>query len=212
MVDLARLADDEALRMRFGSATLERAHDYVRRGMVLTVEHEIDSDGDLDINGSVAGSTSAAYAVAVSVGDEGDGLWFSGRCSCPVREGCKHCVALILTVRAQQERDGPDEGGHRWERQLSSLLDELDDAAAPGTTKKVKSLALLLDLKRPTGSGYRAWAARFTPQRGTLHLRPVQRGARDNWVRTGISWQQLSYLDGRRGYEPDQVTVKTGIE
>ena len=42
--------------------------------------------------------------------------------------------------------------------------------------------------------------------RGTLRVRPLQRGARDNWVRTGISWTDVPALD-RRGHPADQVTV-----
>ena len=68
MVDLSSLLGDEDLRRRYGTPTLDRAWDYVRRGNVLSVEHDLDSDGDLDIRGTVAGSTSAPYVVTLSVG------------------------------------------------------------------------------------------------------------------------------------------------
>ena len=63
MLDLSLLLEDEDLRRRYGAATLERARDYVRRGMVLEISHDLDGDGDLDIRGSVAGSHGAAYSV-----------------------------------------------------------------------------------------------------------------------------------------------------
>ena len=66
MVDLSSLLGDEDLRRRYGTPTLDRAWDYVRRGHVLGVEHDLDSDGDLDIRGTVAGSTSAPYVVTPS--------------------------------------------------------------------------------------------------------------------------------------------------
>ena len=68
MVDLSSLLGDEDLRRRYGTPTLDRAWDYVRRGKVLSCTHEVDADGDLDIRGTVAGSTSAPYVVTLSVG------------------------------------------------------------------------------------------------------------------------------------------------
>src|SRR5690349_13154070 len=129
MVDLSSLLPDEDLRRRYGTPTLDRAWDYVRRGNVLSCSHEIDSDGDLDIRGEVAGSTSAPYVVNIAAGVDERGLWVFGRCSCPVHDGCKHMLALLLTVRDDQQRSQPDRA-RRWERQLSTLLDELDDGAA----------------------------------------------------------------------------------
>ena len=51
------------------------------------------------------GSTSAPYAVNLSVGVDGEGVWVFGRCSCPVHEGCKHALALLITVRDEHGRD-----------------------------------------------------------------------------------------------------------
>ena len=206
MVDLSSLLPDEDLRRRFGTPTLDRARDYVRRGKVLACTHRLDSDGDLDISGSVSGSTSAPYAVQVSVGFDGDGVWVFGRCSCPVREGCKHCLAVLLTVREEHRLHAPDHA-RRWERQLGSLLDELDERAERAARPAGKPLALLVDLKTAgRSSSYRSWAPEVASGRGTLRLRPLQRGARDNWVRTGVSWTDVPYLD-RRGHPGAQVAV-----
>jgi superfamily II DNA or RNA helicase len=203
MVDLVSLLPDENLRRRYGTPTLDRAWDYVRRGRVLRCTHEIDSDGDLDIRGSVAGSTGAPYTVDVSVGEDGQGTWVFGRCSCPVREGCKHVVALLITVRDEQARTGPDRG-RRWERQLTSVLDELDEraerAAAPTTP-----LGLRLDLKAPPrASGVRSLPP--APARGTLRLRPVRKGARQTWVKSGIEWTFVRHLD-RVGHQHPAAQV-----
>jgi superfamily II DNA or RNA helicase len=205
MVDLSSLLSDEDLRRRYGTPTLDRAWDYVHRGKVLSCVHELDGDGDLDIRGTVSGSTSAPYAVHLSIGTESEGAWVFGRCTCPVREGCKHALALLITVREEHRKHAPDPG-RRWERQLSSLLDELDEHVERSTTRVEKPLALLVDLRSPTRqNGYRGWSEARTG-RGTLRMRPLQRGARDNWVRTGISWTDVPYLD-RRGHLPAQVAV-----
>ena len=42
--------------------------------------------------------------------------------------------------------------------------------------------------------------------RGALRMRPLTRGAKDNWVRTGISWAKVPYLD-RAGHPAAQVAV-----
>ncbi|MDX6298922.1 MAG: hypothetical protein QOF53_136 [Nocardioidaceae bacterium] len=205
-MDLSSLLSDEDLRRRYGTPTLDRAWDYVRRGKVLSCTDDLDSDGDLDVRGTVAGSTSAPYTVNVSVGADERGPWVFGRCSCPVSEGCKHILALLITVRDEQARASPV-AGRRWERQLSSLLDELDDRAERATARADRPLALQVDLKPPTSSTrFRGWSPEPTAGRGTLRMRPLVRGARDNWVRTGIAWTDVPYLD-RRGHPEAQVAV-----
>ncbi|HET6625939.1 MAG TPA: DEAD/DEAH box helicase [Nocardioidaceae bacterium] len=216
MVDLSLLLEDDDLRRRFGSGTLERARDYVAREKVIHVTHELDGDGDLDIRGVVTGSTRTPYAVNVSVGLDGDGVWVYGRCSCPVGEGCKHAVALLLTVRAVHEQEygvhgAP--GSRRWERQLASVLDELDEAADRAASTSRKPLALQIELnRRSSRTGYRSWAAaEHAPARGTLRIRPLQRGARDNWVRSGVSWQEVPHLGLHRAFDAAQAAVLSEI-
>jgi superfamily II DNA or RNA helicase len=216
VADLSLVLEDDDLRRRYGSATFERARDYVLRGMVLSHTHTIDGDGDLDIRGTVAGSTAAPYFVTISVGPNGDGVWIYSNCSCPVGDGCKHGVALLLTVRAELERENLAQGvpgSRRWERQLASVLDELDERA-PGRSAPTTPLALQVELNRKApASGYRSWAAQTsTLSRGTLRIRPLQRGARDNWIKSGVSWQDLPYLASRRvQVDPAQVAVLTEV-
>src|SRR4051794_39457890 len=205
MVDLVALLPDEDLRRRYGTPTLDRAWGYVRSGKVLRCTHELDSDGDLDIRGSVAGSTGPPYVVDVSVGEDTHGTWVFGRCSCPVREGCKHMVALLITVRDEQARTGPDRG-RRWERQLTTVLDELDERAER-TAGPTTPLGLRLDLKPPPRSaGLRSIQA--GPGRSTLRLRPVRQGARQTWVKSGIEWTFVRHLDREgRTHPAAQVTA-----
>ncbi len=203
MFDLPAWLSDEELRRRFGTPTLDRAWDYVRRSHVLTCEASVDRDGDLLVSGAVAGSTGAPYSTVVSAGVEGEGLWVASRCSCPVRDGCKHVVALLISVREEHLRSAPEDG-RRWERQLSTLLDELEERAERLATPG-RPLALQVDLK-PLSRGYGRWSERATPPRGTLRLRPLQRGARDNWVRTGAAWTDVPHLEGR-GHPAEQVAA-----
>ncbi len=210
MVDLSLLLDEPDLRSRFGSATYERAVDYVRRGKVLSCRHELDEDGDLDIRGNVEGSTGEVYGCNVSVGQSGPGVWTYARCTCPVGEGCKHTVALLLTVRAKQAEEYAGGANRRWERQLSSVLDELD--AVADRPAGAKPLAIQVELnQRTSGSRFRGWSEP-TPRHGSLRIRPLQRGARDNWVRSGVSWQNLQHADPRRqGHPPEQASLLAEI-
>lgn len=195
MVDLPLLLDEPALRLRFGSATYERAVDYVERGKVLSCVHRVDEDGDLEISGKVEGSAGEVYGCHVSVGRSGRGVWTGGRCACPVAEGCKHTVALLLTVRERQEADQTGGSRRGWEHRLGSVLDELD--AVADRPNGIKPLALQVELNQRTTPARRAWSTGSDPRRGSLRLRPLQRGARDNWIRSGVSWQGLQYADPR---------------
>ncbi|MBA2772461.1 MAG: hypothetical protein H0U36_00215, partial [Nocardioidaceae bacterium] len=213
-MDLTVLLSDEDLRRRFGTPTYERADGYVRGGRVLSCMHGLDSDGDLAIRGQVQGSRGIAYDAYVSAGLDGDGVWFASRCDCPMQQGCKHVVALLMTVRAAQEREHTAVGRgdeRRWERQLSSVLDELDvavDWAGNGTT--TKPLALQVDLHRRATPP--RWQVPTTmPNRGALRIRPLQRGARDNWVKSGASFQDLPRMRHDRSLDPAQVAVLSEI-
>src|SRR5688500_4258714 len=117
--------------------------------MVLEISHDLDGDGDLDIRGSVAGSHGAAYSVYVSVGQGGAAAWVYSGCSCPVAEGCKHAVELLLVVRHEHEQQHAADGvpgSRRWERRLASVLDELDAAAGRVGSATAKPLALQVDV------------------------------------------------------------------
>ena len=204
MVDLSVALDEADLRRRFGAVTLDRALDYVERGLVLTVSHDLDGEGDLDIRGTVAGSTSVPYQTYVAVGEAERGVWVYSRCSCPVGDGCKHALALLLLVRRDHEAVAEADGRRAWERRLTSVLDELDEGER--LPDHARPLALQIELSR-TGSTFQSWSRTHPPGRGTLRVRPLVRGARDNWVKSGATWQDVPYLDSRKGCPPAQVAV-----
>jgi superfamily II DNA or RNA helicase len=207
-MDLTVLLTDDDLRRRFGTATCERAAGYVRGGNVRSCRHQVDEDGDLDIRGQVEGSRRTPYDAYVSAGIDGDGVWITSRCDCPMVADCKHVVALLMTVRAEQERDHGSAGGgdRRWERRLSHVLDELDDAVGRASDRSgCKPLALQFEVP-PRSSRRHFWEASPSTRR-TLRIRPVQRGARDNWIKTGVSFQDLSGFRRSSRYDPAQVEV-----
>lgn len=99
-----------------------------------------------------------------------------------------------------------------WERTFATLLTEPEDAPVvpgrPGRKPKpwdVRSshdVALQVELlTEPTGrSSRRALASAESPRLG---MRPVTRSATGRWVRTGISWSELRFLNYRHGAYPD---------
>ena len=206
MVDLSLALDEEALSRRFGAVTFDRAVDYADRGKVLEIHHEVDGEGDLDVRGLVAGSGSTPYQTYVAVGTAERGVWVYSRCSCPVGDGCKHALAALLVVRREHVAAALADGRRDWERRLSTVLDELDEDDRSG--EHATPLALQIDLSSTTSrAAFRSWSRVSAPVRGTLRLRPLVRGARDNWVRSGATWQDVPYLDKRKGCPPAQVAV-----
>ncbi len=205
-MDLTVLLDDAELRRRFGAVTLERARDYQRRGFVRSVSEQVDGEGDLDIRGTVVGSGPVPYQTYLAVGHDERRLWVYSRCSCPVGDACKHAVAVLLVVREQQEASEYGGGGRRWERQLAHVLDELDRRSTEEEQTR-RPLALQVELKLSTSAAQHAWDGESSARRGSLRVRPLQRGARDNWVRSGVSWQDVPYLPTRRNAPPQQAAV-----
>ncbi len=200
------LLDDEDLRRAFGTPTLERGRDYLHRGLVESAQTRLDGDGDLEVTGSVAGSRPTPYDCVAWVALARDGLRMSSRCTCPVGDGCKHAVALLLWARLRLADVAP---APVWERRLASIVEELEEEPS---ARGGSPLALLVDLQRPPGAGRpRSWAAAYGPTRGYLRLRPLTRGARGGWVRTGVSWVDVPYLE-RRGHDTGQARLLAELE
>ncbi|GMA25466.1 hypothetical protein GCM10025864_32250 [Luteimicrobium album] len=200
------IADVAAL---VGAPAMGRAEDYVERGRVVSVAR--NGDGSR-IVGHVQGTAGTPYVAVVEMSPSGK-VPREGRCSCPVGLNCKHVAATLLAYRAQQvsgpavaaPSGAPSPGPElpEWERALAPLLGDEDDDGAPaparGTApvrgwdawgRPAQPVALQADLVDggTTGGGrVRFGAPRFG-------LRPVVLGARNRWVRTGVSWRELRYV------------------
>ena len=99
-----------------------------------------------------------------------------------------------------------------WERTFAELLTApVDVPAVPGRpgrrpkpwdVRSSHDVALQVELlTEPTGrSSRRALASSDSPRLG---MRPVTRSATGRWVRTGISWSELRFLNYRHGAYPD---------
>jgi superfamily II DNA or RNA helicase len=198
------LFDDAELARAFGTVTLDRGREYADRGRVEALHLNEANPRITMLSGKVSGSGGRVYATTITLAEDPSGAWLDAHCTCPVIRMCKHAAALMVAAR----REHTGEGGRSrdWERRVRLLLEELDEAAEARTTAKVP-LGLLVELPAPSTSRYAAWRDDESAGRGQLRIRPVQRGARDNWVRTGVSWTDVPHLDRRPGVDPAQAAV-----
>lgn len=197
------LFDDEELARSFGSIVVERGREYFVRGRVLNLDVNDANPRITLVRGSVLGSAGWPYSTTVTLAEDPSGTWMDAHCTCPVGRMCKHAAAVMLA--AGRERAGEDRA-RDWERRLTLVLDELDEAAQATAAPK-NPLALQVELT----SGRTQWRAGHPAARGALRLRPVRRGARNNWVRQGASWNDVPYLDRRADADPTQTAVLAEI-
>ncbi len=154
---------DLELERRFGLDTLHRGQVYATQGRVGSIRR-----ADQLVMAQVRGSGYLSYQTSVVC--QAGPASLVATCTCPIRRDCKHAVALILHMRAvQQRRVTP-----AWQQALAPLV-----AQASGGRGGVP-LALQVN-----DSGY------------GISLRPLRQGARGGWVKTGATWDDLRYFAAR---------------
>ncbi len=173
------------LRGLFDPVTLQRGHAYAAQGRVHEVDLVRDEDS-VEALASVVGET-GYYEVSVLAmtvhGTSDPRMGVHTDCSCPVQFGCKHAVAVLVCL-IQGQAAGPRVPA--WQRDLTGLLDDLEERTVRQGDQKALALQFdVRELSRRWGAG---GAARI------LRLRPLQQGARDNWIKSGISWRGMPYL------------------
>jgi superfamily II DNA or RNA helicase len=205
-MEIFRRCDDGELARSFGWPVLERGRDYADRGRVVALEVSGATPRITLLTARVRGSGGRVYGTNLTVSEQSSGLWVEARCSCPVGRMCKHAAAVLLAARAEDE----ETAGRDWERRLSLVLDELDDAVDSGAAP-TRPLGLLVELppvRSPGGwPGPSLADGRPDPARGTLRVRPVQRGRRDTWVRSRLDWSDAAFLGRRADVDPAQAAV-----
>ncbi len=218
--------DESAIVRWFDHLTLARGRKYAADGAVLFAKWEPDGSA---VEGLVRGSRTRPYEVTVhlSRGRNDELVSIDAECSCPVGFDCKHAVALLLSKEATATTQrGMPRGGERkkalqpsgatptahgaeWERSLGSVLEAGRSEATSGS--EVASLAIQFELVVPGESGSRSSYDQAQPR---IRVRPVVRGNKGRWVRTGISWRNidsLSYGWHRPSAGTDQVALMREI-
>ncbi|MFC6150350.1 SNF2-related protein [Mumia xiangluensis] len=216
MLTLDDLADEALLRLHIDAGTIARGRTYARDGYVIDLDVARNRDGYL-LQSSVAGTSAASYQTVVSARSEpGQPIELYTACSCPVSHWCKHAVATVLVARDRAVRAESPAGdpGSRWTRVLDDLLDDAggDDSPSPRPARPGQELALRVEagVSAPQERRFgRAWAGAVRP---ALRLRPVTRGRRGTWVKTGVGWRDLVVADPRDGrFVPEHLDVLRAI-
>jgi superfamily II DNA or RNA helicase len=187
-VQLATTDDEFVLAAVVGDETFRRGREYVRTGAVLQVKTPTPTHAF----GSVAGTAPTPYSAVAVIGRSSDGdlETFRGNCTCPVRLDCKHAVALALRALLDSgtafEVSPPAPVTSllpAWERRLNALVADED---GDDNRADAPPIALQFELAAGVGRGPGARAP-------ALGLRPVLPGKKGGWVRSGISWNSLTY-------------------
>jgi hypothetical protein len=204
------LVPEPVLNEHFDRETIRRARAYAESGQVLRVRTGRESGG-VTLSGAVAGTRPLPYDVEVYVAQDGGRMTLYTDCTCPVEIECKHALALILAANAANAANAasgetgagggnassvPTEGtdGSGWAFLLDRSLSELEQHA-PAAGDAIP-LGLLFEHKLTQYRWQRA------PVR-SLQIRPVQRGRREAWMKTGAGWSEVMYsLPTRRQHDP----------
>ncbi|KRF17027.1 hypothetical protein ASG90_06745 [Nocardioides sp. Soil797] len=202
MHELLLAITEPAIARHFDPGSLARGRAYAAQRRVFTFELEEHSAG-IEITGQVAGSSASAYDVSVFVGPGQRGLDLDADCSCPVGINCKHAVALLLAARERAQRAPRKSTTPTWRTDLDLLLVDLEDQSSAAVTRP--GLALRFNLPRPSKSRYAAGMP------AAIGLRPLRKGARTKFIKTGISWSQLHYAHLRDEFDPEQLAVLSAL-
>lgn len=169
--------DDQFLDASYDPGSLARGRAYADESRVTLLGSEPGS-----IKAVCRGSGRATYVVAIRWELGAGFLSVDDTCSCPIGGGCKHCVAVILTARAEATAlpspgRGPADTG-AWRRVLAGL--DADDRSA------IVPMALQIAVHNAPPSAYLAQSG---PR---LTIRPMRMGRSGAWVKTGASWRDIS--------------------
>lgn len=195
----APLIDLSALRRVTDAGSLERGRAYARGGMVLRTAWNPDFTM---LTADVRGSGEAAYRCVVRVvaGRESADI-ASTTCTCPVRLGCKHIVAVILISNADVEAapvvlpasEPASPVTPSWRVLLES----------PSPARETVPLALGVEVRHRGAQGVHQWAPR--PVRTAtvrdivkgggellLGIRPFMKsGSTGAWIQGTVSWDAV---------------------
>jgi superfamily II DNA or RNA helicase len=211
------------VRRLLGSTTYARGSVYAARGAVVSATYDPDDDV---VVGDVQGSSPRPYEVTIELARSASGtpVGVSGECSCPVGFNCKHVAALLLASGAAAEPGaaaGSSTAGRRkgvgaaarssrqpaggpagrelapaWVKPFETLLCGLEDhgvATEPEVALQFEVMPRPSNGKKSNDLG--------------IQVRPVVRGSRGRWVRTGISWPKLDYGYLSRDLAPERMAL-----
>ncbi|WP_072916286.1 DEAD/DEAH box helicase [Geodermatophilus obscurus] len=174
--ELSPTLTDSVIRRSVGHDAFRRGAAYASEGRVTDIAHSAAND---QFDAVVLGSQRRIYQT-VAAYDGAAARWW-GECSCPVGVDCKHVAAVLITARQALAARREPARAPEWELVLGELVQAPSSGSGTGTP-----LGLQFDVE---DAGDRRAAA----SQVSVRLRPVVRGAKGRWIRTGMSWRTLQY-------------------
>ncbi len=190
---------DAVLHRMYDAGSVERGIAYAEQGRATVLS---TSAGTL--RGVVSGSGRQTYLTEISWSRGPRGVVIDDECTCPVGDGCKHCVALIVTARGHATKNARP-GESDWRRALANIVGQAGGGSA-GTGSSAKAVPMALSVAMAPGTPGR-YGAPPTPPQPTI--RPLRQGKNGKWVRTGASWRDISspYQYSNRDLDPSHLSV-----
>jgi superfamily II DNA or RNA helicase len=185
VAELMISAEEVDLHRLVGTSAFLRGRVHVQQGDVVAVQWHPESGRAF---GQV-GSDGAAHSAIATVSRTPEGVVTSLRSTCTCKSGppCPHAVALVLAAMPAAPAPPAGPAAHRipsWERRLAPLV----RGGAPQLSAEQAEVGLQFELLDSPAAG-----GSSTRRALRVGLRPVLPGRNGGWVRTGISWSNLSY-------------------
>jgi superfamily II DNA or RNA helicase len=191
---LERALDDELLSESFDQQSLARGRAYWAKHAVRQLQLAKEHDAYL-ARAVVSGSRSHPYFVGIDTDGDPFNPMLLTNCTCPVGSQCKHGAASAFALR---EMLGGAPAPSRWRHDLQLVVDDLAQLPRPGDG--TSPMALQFGLFEPATS---RWSAVSSPP--ALTLRPLRRGAKQRWVKSGAGWNELSRAATEGRYDGAQL-------
>ena len=192
MAQLMIAAAEVDLHRLVGTDVFLRGRAHVQQGEVLDVQWHPPSGRAFGRVGC-GGAEHSALAV-VDRTPEGEVTSLGGSCTCRSGPGCPHAVALLLAAMPAAAPPGDQIEVASWERCLGSVV----GPAAAGQVAEQAEVGLQFEVSDSSSgpAGRPPGGAALSPGGPVVRigLRPVLPGRAGGWVRTGISWANLSYF------------------
>jgi len=202
VTDLLVTGDEAILRSLVGWEIFRQGREMVDAGRVTGARwHTEGSRAFGQVNTSKGARTAMVMA---DLDGDGKVLALKSHCTCAADQQCVHAVAVLLASLEQAaEPLLPARPAHKGETPGST------SSAPPTFAAWEHSLGLLLPKESKHGSVPAAGIGLqfdLTTQadrprgaiRNRIGLRPVLPGAKNNWIRTGISWSTVGYVQHRQ--------------
>jgi len=215
------------LAARFDEGSVERGYEYARQERVFNVVFGRNTGL---LTGRVEGSRSYR-AVAKLKPQDDSWICLTALCDCPVRQDCKHVVALLFAAKERGLLDSDDVVARRrrgpaplpgasssangtaaaapaakaataaWEKALAPLLPESTTTSSSVTPQ----LALLFEVTDPKPAVSRGGRVYSQAEPAGLRVRPMSMGARGKWIKSEVAWTNINYLSYYRKFSREQT-------